>query len=166
MAVLVTRADGEMGQCNAFAITEDLLLTANHCLAEGRQFSLHYEHGVVVPEILTRKGDLAIIRCVDCEPLRPFTRSQQVVYPGQRVWAYSLTDHRGAYMVMEHIVILVNPDGVKFRPGFLFGSSGSPIVDEAGEVVGVVSTTHVQERSFITFGGSETQRTLAELWGE
>jgi hypothetical protein len=99
--------------------------------------------GFLVPSVLERARDLA-----QMEPLRaddvfphPFTVSQSAPKPGDRIWflGYSWKNKKSAMEpdVIEARITRIVALHLLFTPSGKPGSSGSCVVNEAGEVVAI-----------------------------
>ena len=131
------------GVCTGFVIAPKRVLTAGHCYAEGLKvdgqeatpLKVDRFYDLMLLSVETRKDALLLRE----DPPRRFEPLTAIGYA--RGW--------DRVTVLEVKPFLINfsprpemPVGIFTQGGFLPGQSGGPVVDEAGEVVGIILQTN------------------------
>ncbi len=144
----------EMSGCSGFALTADGVFATNYHVvddADAETLIVMTRDGQIAPvtEVLAadKLADVAILRApgITCAPL---PLAPEPPPPGSPVWALSHPDHNfysfTSGMVSRHFLATTD-DGktpqMAITADFGVGSSGGPILDAAGLVVGMVCST-------------------------
>lgn len=130
--------------CSAFAVASRKFLTAAHCVGDKLTVD-----GIVAKEIkVDEEKDLAILLVDDTRPPltlrdRPLSFYEVAYGLGYGYsWAHpTVTFHRALMFKYGPPDTSIYP-GTWYQGGFIGGMSGGPIVDESGQVVGVVQRSN------------------------
>jgi S1-C subfamily serine protease len=145
--VLAQRADGLVSG-TAFMAAEDLLLTAEHVVANARRIVVKFPNYPVVDARLLAsdsENDVAVLSVPELS-VRPLPLGDiSDVREGQRivVVGFPRIDVLGAETatVTEGIVSAVRPGLIQMQAPVNPGSSGGPVLSLKGEVIGIVQAT-------------------------
>jgi S1-C subfamily serine protease len=155
----------DVGTGTGFIVSKDkdgiLIATNNHVIRDGSTFAVKFESGAQVADVKIAKidadHDLALLKTPSLGDATPvLTMSQRTVVLGERVGAIGYPFVRGETPTMTFedggvTSVNVDMDGqnyIQTNANINPGSSGSPVIDACGVVVGVVVAVH-----------TETQRT-------
>jgi S1-C subfamily serine protease len=145
--VLTQRADGIVSG-TAFMAAEDLVLTAEHVVANARRIVVKFPNYPVVDAQLVAsdsENDVAVLSIPELA-VRPLPLGDiSDVREGQRivVVGFPRIDVLGAETatVTEGIVSAVRPGLIQMQAPVNPGSSGGPVLSLKGEVIGIVQAT-------------------------
>jgi S1-C subfamily serine protease len=134
--------DGVETYCTGVAV-EGTILTANHCVEEGKDFGIKYQGTWYVGALIKRdaENDLAVVAAVGARMLTWVRMSPEAPMLGQRVvW---LGFPLGGHMQLGVGIVSYADDGKYFdvQGHWLPGNSGGPVFDEHGELLGIVNST-------------------------
>lgn len=146
--VIVLREDGRTSSGTAFAVHEKgFLMTCKHVVESGKKFAVLID-GKYIPARVYAEGegdlDLALLH-VDLEfsSVLKFTNK---LTTGEYLWIYGFPGNREGPSMNWGTVkdVSLGPVGIERFYGravlpMFFGHSGSPIVNENGDVVGIAS---------------------------
>lgn len=137
-----------------FFVAENYILTAYHVVDEGGQLHVSSDRGGTYYDVVAfdKKLDLALIKTDEYMVGSPLELAISVT-AGQDAYTIGFPEKLDK-MVVRGLVSHVYDDhkmrGTIFDIHAYEGSSGSPILNSKGEVIGMVKGLHKEETSFIT----------------
>ena len=141
--LVTTEIDGERRRCSGFLIADERILTAGHCTGETMTVA------GIPATILNADAyyDLALLAApIHGTPLilrdLPVARFEELVAIGHAYgWQRLLTLHVRVYYVDMTPAEGMRP-GLLVKPGYIGGMSGGPVIDAAGQVVGIIQASN------------------------
>ncbi|SDN34879.1 S1 family peptidase [Alkalicoccus daliensis] len=150
-SIVVVRTEDSKG--TGFVFDEGRIMTNEHVIRDGAEITVHFENGdsyFAEVEDESEELDIALLTVDSDDFSHPelslstaWTENEDIVVIGNPLF-FNYIANRG--MILEHVSINSKPsDVIALEAPIYRGSSGSPVINEDGEVTGVIyATSNIQ----------------------